>query len=298
MSAHDSSGLTSALHTITSPALDPQDPLFQQYPSMKLGVRESVRFYANLLVPVAEKIIASLPETTDWVLTAPPLYAIAAGANLLAQAMFPALRDRLPSHKSLRFVDLRYALPMAPSNAHLLGEDYSSSDVAARIRNRHRLHEGEGAPRPDAADFEGRAVLFINDINVTGTQQMYVQRTLDTVHPASIHWLYIFQVDPDLGRSNPGIEYALNFLNLATFEEFAEVMTNADIDYTSRCVSRLFSYPIETLEPLFRSLDGRCRTQLHDLATREGIYTGTADEAKLTLLWNLHDSGNMATTQQ
>ncbi len=265
---------------------------------MKLGVRESVRFYADLLIPVAGRIIASQPEISEWVITAPPLYAIPAGANLLAQQMFPALCERISPRQSLRFVELRYALPMAPSNAHLLGEDYSSSDIAARVSNRQRLHEGEGAPRPYAADFEGRAVLFINDINVTGTQQLYVQKTLDSVHPASIHWIYIFQVDPDLGRSNPGIEYALNFLNLATFEEFAEIMANADIDYTSRCVSRLFSYPIETLEPLFRSLDGRRRSQLHDLATREGIYTGAADEAKLTLLRNLDTSGNMATTKQ
>jgi hypothetical protein len=284
MSASNSSEQPSALQTITSPSLDPQDPLFQPYPSMKLGVRESVRFYANLLVVIAEKIIAGEPENTEWVITAPPLYVIPAGANLVAQEVFQKLRERLPGFRSLRFVELRYALPMALSNADLIAEDYSSSDVAARIRNRHRLHEGDGAPRPEPADFEGRAVLFINDINVTGTQQVYVQRTLDAVHPASIHWLYIFQVDPDLGRSNPGIEYALNFLNLATFEEFAEVMASANVDYTSRCVSRLFGYPIEALEPLFRSLDGRRRSQLHDLATREGVYTGTADEAKLTLL--------------
>jgi len=293
MSANNSSEQTSVLQTITSPTLDPVDPLFQQYPSMKLGVRESVRFYANLLVPLAERIIAGEPEVTEWVITAPPLYVVPAGANLLAHEMFPVLRERVPRSRALRLVDLRYALPMAQNNAHLLGEDYSSSDIAARIRNRHRLHEGEGAPRPDPADFAGRAVLFINDINVTGTQQLYVQRTLDSVHPASIHWMYIFQVDPDLGRSYPGIEYALNFLNLGTFEEFAEVVARADVDYTSRCVSRLFSYPIEALEPLFHSLDRARRERLFDLATREGVYTETADLAKLALLRE-SSSGNMA----
>ncbi|HMH99405.1 MAG TPA: phosphoribosyltransferase family protein, partial [Bradyrhizobium sp.] len=254
------------MQTITSSSLDPQDPLFQPYPSMKLGVRESVRFYANLLVPLAEKIVASQPETTDWVITAPPLYVIPAGANLIASAVFQKLRERLPRSQSLRLVEMRYALPM-PASTPELGGDYSNSDISARIRNRQRLHEGDGAPRPSLADFEGRAVLFINDINVTGTQQRYVQQTLDSVQPASIHWMYIFQVDRDLGRSNPGIEYALNFLNLGTFEEFAEVMASADIDYTSRCVSRLFGYSIESLEPLFRSLDVARRDLLLDLAT-------------------------------
>jgi hypothetical protein len=98
-------------------------------------------------------------------------------------------------------------------------------------------------------------VLFINDINVTGTQQLYVQRTMESVHPASIHWLYVIQVEPALGRSNPEIEYELNHLKHETFEDFGEIVARTNIDYTSRCVERLLRYPVERLKPLLRSLD-------------------------------------------
>ena len=274
-----------ALHTITALPLDPHFPLFQQYPAMKLGVRESVRFYARLLAPLAEKIMAGEPDTTEWVMTAPPLYAIPAGANLVAREVYRILGELTPRHVRLQYVDLRYALP-DPRAAHdpLRAGDYSNSGVAARIENRRQLHEGKWAPRPDPADFRDRAVLVINDINVTGTQQDFIERTLGTVHPASIHWLYVLQVDPPLGRTSPEVEYALNHLNLETFEEFAAIVAGADIDYTSRCVARLFGDSRDRLVPLLRSLDETRRRRLHQLVTEEGSYTAEASEAKLAQL--------------
>ena len=226
---------------------------------MKLGVRESVGLFARWLAPVAEKITSSRPEVADWVVSAPPFYTLPAGANLLAWEVCRIL--------GLRSVDLRYTLPF-PRNVH---GDYSKSAVEDRIRNRRELHEGECAPRPDEADFRDRAVLFINDINVTGTQQRFVQQTLEPVHPASIDWLYLFQVDPDLGRSKPEIEYELNHLHLATFEEFVEIMARADLDYTSRGVDRLLRYSAAEQETLFLSLDEKRRSRLHQLIALEGL---------------------------
>jgi hypothetical protein len=114
MSARDlrgSSEHVSALHTIAGLPLDRRFPLFQHYPGMKLGVRECVRFYADLLVPLAAGIIAGQADDTEWVVTAPPFYAIPAGANLMAAEVFRALDERFPS-RSFRAVDLRYSCPI------------------------------------------------------------------------------------------------------------------------------------------------------------------------------------------
>lgn len=264
-----------ALHTIRSLPLDADFPLFRHYPAMKMGVRESVAFYARLLVPLAEEIIASEPETVEWVITAPPLYVIPSGANLVAWEVHRILAGRMPR---IRMVDLRYtdANPLTGATA-----EYSRAGIDERIRNRQGLHEGKCAPRPDPADFEGRAVLFVNDINVTGTQQHFVQRTLEPLRPASLHWLYIVQVAPELGRSNPEVEYALNHLRHRSFEEFAEIVTSADIDFTTRCISRLLDYPLETLEPLLRALDEPRRKRLGQLMADEGAYRGEEHVAKL-----------------
>jgi hypothetical protein len=274
----------SALHTIDGLPLDPDFPLFQHYPAMKLGVRESVREYARLLLPLARDVITRRPESADWVVTAPPFFAVPAGANLVAREIHRHLTVELPSHISLRATDLHHPVPTGAALQHMLASEYSSKDVEARIEERRRLHDGERAPTLDPAVFQGRAVLFVNDINVTGTQQSFMQQGFEAVGPASVDWLYIIQVDPRLGRSNPELEYALNHLRLETFEAFAAVVAGADIDFTCRCIRRLLAYAAAQLEPLFRALDDTRRRILYDLATQEGIYTREDDVAKLALL--------------
>lgn len=294
----DSATHTFALHTITSLPLDPHFPLFEHYPAMKIGVRESVRYYANLLAPLAATIMDSQPGATDWVLTAPPLYVIPSGANLLAWEVNHLLRNN-PRYNSLRTLDLRYSrcppdgywfdsLPANRANPQSQdlskGGEYSSSGIEARIANRKSLLQSERAPKPDPAELRDRSVLVINDSNVTGTQQWFLQRFLEPFHPASIQWLYIIQVDPPLGHSNPELEYSLNHLNLSTFEDFAEVVAHADIDYTSRCISRLLRYPEAMLEPFIRSLDETRRRRLHQLVIEEGAFMGDEVRSRVALL--------------
>jgi len=243
---------------------------------MKLGVRESVRFYVDLLAPLAGNIMASEPETIEWVVTAPPLYVIPAGANLLAWEISRRL--------SLRAVDLLYSSPNPRRQDFTSSGEYSRSGIAERIENRRRLFEGVWAPCPDPADFRDRAVLVINDINVTGTQQRFMQRALETLHPATIRWLYLFQVDPALGSAHPEIESSLNHLNLESFEELAEIVARADLDYTWRCIARLLNHPEAVLKPFLRSLHPTRRETLDRLILREGAYPEEGDQAKLALL--------------
>ena len=260
-----------SLITIDALPFDPDIPLLRPYPAMKLGVREAVRHYGSLLAPLAETIIAG-DDKAEWVITGPPLYVLPAGANLMGWDVARRI--------GVRAVDLRYVLPYAPVSAHA----YSRSTVADRVQNRRMLHEGEGAPRPEEKDFRDRAVIFLNDINVTGTQELFVRRTLETVHPRSIHWLYIVEVERELGRAHPEIEYQVNHASLATFEDFASVLASADLDYTSRCISRLFGYSFDELEPLLRSLDEERRKTLYRLIVDEGSYADEKYAAKRALL--------------
>jgi hypothetical protein len=272
-----------ALHTISALPLDPGVAVFQHYPAMKLGVRESVGHYARLLLPLARDVIASRPADVEWVVTAPPFFGVPAGANLIARDIHRRLCDELP-HRSLRAAELRRPVPTGAALADALAGDYSRKGVEARIENRRRLFDVDWPAQFDSTVFRGRAVLFVNDINVTGTQQSFMQQVFDVIGAATVDWLYIIQVDPPLGRSNSELEDALNQQRLATFEALSDVVANADIDFTCRCVRRLLAYPIAQLEPLFRTLNAARLRTIYDLATREGIYTAPDDAAKLTLL--------------
>ena len=264
MNTNDLPGTTGeivALHTIAGLPLDAGFPLFRHYPAMKYGVRDSVRFFARELQPRAEAILAGPPGRENWVVTAPPLYVIPSGANLIAWELCRILGGA-------RMIDVRYTAPH-PQGVH---DHYSNTGVADRIADRRMLHEGEFAPKPAEADFRGRAVLVINDIHVTGVQQEFLRRTLETACPSRICWLYIIRLAPPLGRTNPRIEYQLNHLNLAAFEEFADIVTRAEIDYTSRSVARMLASSDAELEALLRALDGERRARLHRLMTEEGAY--------------------------
>lgn len=272
-----------SLHVIDELPLDPDFPLFRHYPAMKLGVRESVREFGRLLLPLAREVMARRPESADWVVTAPASFAVPAGANLVAWEIYQHLTVELPSHVSLRGTDLRLTAPTGAAVEEVRTGNYASKGVDARIEERRRLFD-DRTPALDPAVFRGRAVLFVNDIHVTGTQQSFMQRSFEAVGPASVDWLYILQVDPRLGRSNPELEHELNHLRLETFEAFAELVAQADIDFTCRCIHRLFTYPAAQLAPLFRALSDTRRRSLYDLAIQEGVYTREEDMAKLALL--------------
>jgi len=272
-----------ALHIINGLPLDPDFPLFQHYPAMKLGVRESVREYARLLVPLAREVITRRPDSAEWVIAAPPFFGVPAGANLLAREVHHHLTVEFPSRVLIRATDLRRSIPTGAALQDARSGAYSREGVDARIEECRRLYEDRTLAL-DPAVFRERAVLFINDINVTGTQQAFMARAFETVGPASVDWVYVIQVDPCLGRSSPELEHALNTLRLGTFEAFAEVVARADIDYTCRCIRRFMTSPAARLEPLVRELNDTRRRRIYDLATKEGVYTREADVANLALL--------------
>jgi hypothetical protein len=268
-----------ALHTIAALPLDPQFALFRHYPAMKLGARNSIAFFVRLLLPRAREILAQAPEA-EWVVSVPPLFVLPAAANLLARALCRELAAR-PAGPPPRLVELRYSAP-DPATLHRESPaaDYSRASLAERAKHRQQLYEGRARLAIDADVFRGRPVLFVNDINVTGTQQHFMRRAIAPAGPASLHWLHVLQVDPELGRSHPELEYALNHLHLASFDEFAELVAGSEIDHTARCVDRLLGHGVDELAPVLRRMGRDRAQQLLALAADEAAWNGArADHA-------------------
>ena len=88
-----------SLYRVSQLPLDADAEIFRQYPAFKLGVTNSVRYYAQLLVPLVKNIIASDSEHTDWILTGPAIAAqTMAAANLLSRELFDLyVRPRRPA---------------------------------------------------------------------------------------------------------------------------------------------------------------------------------------------------------
>lgn len=267
---------TRSLHRIVSLPVDLSEPIYEHYSLFKMGVQRDVLHYAELLAPIVKDLIAAKPERADWVLTSPPYHAIRSAANLLCCSTHDILKGTLPP-------------TVAPSIAHIHHEqgfalvnsrgDYSMLSLKDRMASRHNSI----GPITKNNGFYGRPVIFINDINVTGTQQREMQRYFDSIGAAAVCWLYIIEIEESIGRSEPQIEHSINNSTPLSISQFGRVLADEDIRYTSKCIWRLFAYTMEELRTLLGFLDDARKREILQMVTAEGRFTGDQLQAKMNL---------------
>ena len=258
------------LHRISQLPLDADAEIFHQYPAFKLGVTDSVRHYAQLLLPLVKRLIAGDSAHTDWILTAPAITAqTPAAANLLCWELFD-LYEREPdvsNPKELSLIDIQH---VSLSTASIDWKDPAKSQDYAKLDFADRVTERERSSRrlvPNA-DFRGRPILFVNDMCVTGAQQQTMQKYFERVEAACVRWLYVIVVDPEIGRTQPNIEWQINF---APFEALLRMVSREQIQFTGKCVQRLMHLSVAELDQVLRALDSERRTRLLELATLNGF---------------------------
>jgi hypothetical protein len=265
---------TTYLHRISELPFDSQSEIFRHYPGFKLGVVESVRYYARLLLPLARELIASDSEHGGWILTGPAIAAqTLAAANLLCRELSDLyLRERdTPDSKELSLIDIQY------DNESTASIDYAKLDFADRLTLRERLSQR----LVRNAGFHGRPILFVNDICVTGAQQHAMQEYFEREGAACVRWLYLIVIDPEIGRANPRIEWQINF---APFEDLLRMVSREQIQFTGKCMTKLMNLSGAELEQLLRALDVERRTRLLELATLNGFQHLDGFEEQMKLL--------------
>ena len=264
---------TTCLHRISELPFDAQAEIFRHYPGFKLGVVDSVRYYARLLLPLVRELIANDSDHTGWILTGPAIAAqTLAAANLLCRELSDLyLRERdTRNHKELSLVDIQY------DNESTASIDYAKLDLADRLTLRERLSQR----LVRNADFHGRPILFVNDVCVTGAQQHAMQQYFESVEATKVRWLYIFVIDPDIGRANPKIEWQINF---APFEDLLRMVSREQIQFTGKCMTKLMNLSSAELDQVLRALDVERRTRLLELATVNGFQNLDGFEEQMKL---------------
>ena len=257
------------LRRISATPIDQSEAIFSEYSAFKLGVTRSVRHFAELLFPLVKRLIASDSEHADWILTAPAIQAqTPAAANLLCWELF-RLCGQEPDLRAanLRLVDIQHDSESKVSldwKDPTKSQDYAELDFADRVAERERLSQR----LVGNAEFHRRPVLFVNDIYVTGAQQHTMQQYFERVGAACVRWLYVIAIDQGIGRSNPEIEWQINF---SPFEDLLRMVSREEIQFTSKCVQRLMRLSIAELDQVLRALDAERRTRLLELAVLNGF---------------------------
>ena len=272
-----------ALHRITALPLDLEDPFYARYTLLKLGVAEGVDFYATRLAALAAGWLARQSEATEWVMTAPAYHAIPAAANLLCADVHALLADRLPPPLAASFVEIRHTrIDAGAIGARELKrwEDYSRLGWDERVASRARSDSLTVEDRR----FAGRAVLFVNDINVTGAQRRGMAAYFQRVEAARVVWVSVIDVDEAVGRQEPQLEFALNTSRRLSVEELAEVLARPGTRLTSKCMGRLFAFEPDEMERFLTALGTDGRATVLRLALAEGRFDGADCAEKMALL--------------
>ena len=274
---------THALQTISRWPLCLEDALFCHYPAMKLGHGPAVAFYGEKLTALAAAVCEEAEARGDWVVTAPPIYYLPAGANLLARQVY------MRSAKQGKNVELyepklvRQAGYCGDGKTYKPGADYCKNGVEQRVAARKRQQENIDIASM-AAHVRGKDVLVVNDINVTGTQQYFMQEIYARCEARSCRWLYIFEVDPALAAQCPELEFDINHSKIQTLESFARVLDDPLTEPTSRCIERLYAMGTAHFQTLAAKLEPGRRQMLCDLAVKEGCYGGEEFIQKMQIL--------------
>jgi PRTase ComF-like len=261
-----------SLYRITQLPLDADAAIFRQYPPFKMGVVDSVRHYAELLLPLAKRIIAGDSDYTEWILTAPAITdKTPAAANLLCWELFELCkhdRDISSSHE-LSLMNIHHD---RASTASMNWKDPTKSLDYAKLDFEDRVQERKRHSRclVRNADFHGRPILFVNDICVTGAQQLTMQRYFDDAEAACVRWLYLIAVDQEIGRSNPRIEWEINS---APFENLLRMVSCEQIQFTGKCVQTLMHLSLAELDQVLRALNVERSRRLLELTDLNGFHT-------------------------
>jgi hypothetical protein len=261
-----------SLYRITQRLIDADAEILRAYPAFKLGADASVRYYAELLLPLAKRLIVGDSAHRDWILTAPAITGrTPSAANLLCRDLFKLCkRDRdINSSKELSLIDIPHASESADSidwKDPTKSLDYAKLDFEDRLKERERLLRH----LPPGVSFRGHPVLFVNDICVTGAQQRTMQQYFDRAGAACVRWLYVIDVDRDIGQSNPKIESQIND---APFEELLRTVTCERIQFTGKCVQKLMHLSVAELGQVLEALSEERRRRLLELSIRNGYET-------------------------
>jgi phosphoribosyl transferase-like protein len=260
---------TLSLHHVSQLPLDANKEIFRQYPAFKLGVSDSVSYYAQLLLPLVKKLISD-SESIDWIMTAPAITAqTPAAANLLCWELFDLYvrQPNTPTSSRLSLIDIKHD---SESRTSMDWKDPAKSQDYAKLEFTDRLTEHERLTRRliRNSDFQGRSILFVNDICVTGAQQRAMQQYFEHAAAACVRWLYVITVDQEIGRSNPEIEWQINF---APFEDLLRMVSREEIQFTGKCVQRLLHLNIAELAQVLRALNEKRRKQLLELVMLNGF---------------------------
>jgi hypothetical protein len=213
-----------------------------QYSRYKYGSVAMTRMYGELL---ADLILATVPGALAdaFTVTSPGSQAIPAGADLLANDILQRVnlvRADAGLEPAVRAKLHRHTIPSG---------DYG---VCSEAQRRALLANEQISLDPKL--IEGRHVVIIDDLWVTGATAELTIGVVENERPSSLSYALIGQVDPALAKSNAGVEMELNHAQIHDLDSLVTFLLAEPVVINQRMCKFVLSSPSAKLLEAFAAL--------------------------------------------
>jgi hypothetical protein len=231
------------------------------YSRFKYGDGTIARAYANSLCTLF------LQNYADWlgaeelpVFTGSAYKALPTAAQHILSAFVEELEDRCH-------------LPNPIEQLHIHRMELSETDFSYLSLERRKLALAKNRfALPSGESVDGRRVVVIDDIRVTGAHEDNLRQLLLTEGASEVYFLYVAEADAISFATEPELEYRLNQCAVPNLEALLACVQSDDFRLNARVAGYLMRYPDSArLTQFFAQLHPLLLSELHTSMLAEGF---------------------------
>jgi orotate phosphoribosyltransferase len=238
---------------VESNALAFEPAVFSEF---KYGRKDAAKFYAvNVVETLMSQLQAMLDHDEPIVITGTPYKHVPNAARILAAETFRLLRKGRTSVSLASIYQPRLA-----------AGDYGTLSCASRdVRNQSKTRHIH------PQDFDGKHVILIDDIRITGSIERSTVMMLEALDVLSITTVNLVRFNQETALARPDLEDKLNHFKVQTLSDLRSVMAYPRDNFvlTTRAIKCILQADAAQLEKFLKCLNLQ---QLNEL------FSGIVDE--------------------
>ena len=118
---------------------------------------------------------------------------------------------------------------------------------------------------------DGKVLIFIDDIRITGTHENKIQKSLVDLSPKDVYYLYWSIVDSD--EINPDIEASLNYAEISDLKGLLNLYESDSVEFIVRTIRYILQAPKDEFLAFIYNRTRQDKETIYHLGVSEGYKT-------------------------
>ena len=268
-----------ALHPITGRATIGFNPA--EYSRFKFGDGDVARQFGRTLAQgFVNNRLSYIPDEARLVVLPSPYAFIPTASYWMAQAFLRELNRSLVEHNR------PIAHEVKISRSITYRDDYGNLTSEERIRL-----IGNDSFQVDSAALTGKTLIFVDDIRITGSHQLVVERMMSQyglINPC----IFVYYGQLTNLDVHPNIENYFNYYAIGSLADLTPIIQSPHFRINTRLVKYILNHRPADAHPFLERQPGAFLNELYDMALGNEYHLIAEYEPTLTLLNQLLDVNN------